>query len=98
MRYEETYHDAPEHPSDVDYEGEWDNDSLSTLPVDVYTSPDKHFPRLSEDTETDSILSQKESDSSNLSGITITSSIPKRRKFDMVRAHGQHVEGFIILK
>src|SRR5438046_1833132 len=65
----DTYHDAPEHPSDVDHHNVDDSDS--TLPVDVYISSHKRSPRFSEDFEIDPILP---SHSSNLSDITISSS------------------------
>lgn len=72
---DDTYEVAPEYPSDVDHEKEWDRESDSTLPVDAYTSPDKHFPEFSKVADTDPILSRNESYSSNLSDITITSSV-----------------------
>jgi hypothetical protein len=73
---DDIYQVAPEYPSDVDHRKEWDGESDSTLPVNVYTSPDKRFPRFSKVAGTYPILSRNESHSSNMSDITITSAVP----------------------
>ena len=68
---DDTYLDAPDYPSDVVHE----YDSDSTLPVDVYTSPGKHFPRFSGDAETYSISFRNKTHTSNLSDTTIAPSV-----------------------
>lgn len=64
---DDTYLDAPDYPSD-----EYDSDSI--LPIDVYTSPDKHFARFSGDAETYPISFRNKIHTSNLSDTTITPS------------------------